>query len=415
MSNRPGVIHFVLLFTTALFLQSAVAQKNYAFIDGQWFDGQTFRPKTLYSVDGILTSTKPARTDSVIDLSGKFIVPPFGEAHNHNIDGFKNVDDRIRTYLADGVFYIKNPNSIPRYTARLAGKINIPLSVDVIFSNGGLTASGGHPLELVQRNLRLGIFTEEDAEGGMYYIIDSLADLNRKWGKIKAGKPDFIKTYLLYSEEFSKRVNDTAYFGWKGLDPAILREIVNAAHRESLRVSAHIESAADFHNALLAGVDEINHMPGFRVDSTLDFSRYEISDEDAREAGRKGVVVVTTLADVSTSNPTYKEKLDRLHRRNLNLLKSNHVRLAVGSDSYRQTSVPEAMYLSGLNVFSNAELLKIWCENTPRAIFPKRRIGRLLDGYEASFLVLGADPIKDFQAVKSIEMRVKQGEILRNQ
>jgi len=91
------------------------------------------------------------------------------------------------------------------------------------------------------------------------------------------------------------------------------------------------------------------------------------------------------------------------------MLKKHGVRVIVGSDSYRSTSVPEAMYLASLGVYSNAELLKMWSEETPRAIFPNRRIGRLVPGYEASFLVLDRDPLADFANVKSIRLRVKQG------
>ncbi len=43
------------------------------------------------------------------------------------------------------------------------------------------------------------------------------------------------------------------------------------------------------------------------------------------------------------------------------------------------------------------------------AIFPDRKIGRLADGYEASFLVLDADPLADFSAIEKIRLRVKQG------
>jgi imidazolonepropionase-like amidohydrolase len=56
--------------------------------------------------------------------------------------------------------------------------------------------------------------------------------------------------------------------------------------------------------------------------------------------------------------------------------------------------------------------LKIWCENTPATIFPKRRIGYLKEGYEASFLVLAGNPLEDFNHTGKIEMRVKQGKIL---
>ena len=51
----------------------------------------------------------------------------------------------------------------------------------------------------------------------------------------------------------------------------------------------------------------------------------------------------------------------------------------------------------------------MWCEATPAAIFPGRKIGRFVEGYEASFLVLGGDPIDDFTQVQAIRRRVKQG------
>jgi hypothetical protein len=275
----------------------------------------------------------------------------------------------------------------------LRGKINTPTSVDVVFANGGLTASGGHPLGLVRRNIGFGIFSEEDAEGGMYYLIDSRADLEQKWPGILAKKPDFIKTFLLYSEEFEARRDDTTYFAWKGLDPELLSEIVILAHKEGLRVSTHVETAADFHNAVVAGVDEINHLPGFRADSTQPMSRYEISPDDAREAESRSITVVTTIAGDGTHRA---EKVNRLHKRNLTVLKENGVQIAIGSDEYRQTAVQEALYLSSLGVFDNTELLRMWCENSAISIFPDRKVGFLREGHEASFLVLNCNPLLDF-------------------
>ncbi len=60
--------------------------KTYEFINGQWFDGQDFRSKKFYSVGGILTAKKRGKIDFVIDLAGKYAIPPFGEAHNHNVE-----------------------------------------------------------------------------------------------------------------------------------------------------------------------------------------------------------------------------------------------------------------------------------------------------------------------------------------
>jgi imidazolonepropionase-like amidohydrolase len=85
------------------------------------------------------------------------------------------------------------------------------------------------------------------------------------------------------------------------------------------------------------------------------------------------------------------------------------VRIAIGGDSFRQTSQPEALSLKRLGVFDNLTLLKMWCENTAWTIFPKRRIGYLREGFEASLLALAGNPLADFNNVQKIQLRVKQG------
>jgi hypothetical protein len=395
--------------------------KTYEFINGDWFDGQNFENKRFYSDKGVLTARKPVRVDSVVDLTDKYVIPPFGEAHNHNVENLERIDELVRKYLQHGIFYVKNPNSLPNARTSLLGRINIPTSIDAVFANGGLTASGGHPLGVVRRNLERGANPEEWAEGGFYFIIDNLTDLNRKWERVLLGKPDFIKTYLQYSEEYGKRKEDKAYFDWRGLDPALLPEIVRRAHQASLRVSAHVETATDFHNALVAGVDEINHMPGFRPEkgdwTKYESSRFKIAGRDAQLAARNRVVVVTTLVSAidhalqKKEGEPFNEMRDLLVH-NLQLLRRHRVQIAIGSDSYRQTSLVEALNLQKLGTFDNRTLLKMWCETTAKAIFPKRKIGLLKNGYEASFLVLNDNPLQDFANVQKIDKRFKQGEFL---
>ena len=427
---RTLILILVLLapscLTHAQVADVATGSKNYEFAHGRWFDGQKFVAKKFYTVSGKLTSRRPSRVDSVIDLSGKYVVPPFGEAHNHNLAQSSRLESFIRNYLEGGIFYVKNPNSLPRATTPLIGKVNIPASVDVVFSGGGLTASGGHPIVLVERNMQRGAWTRADGEGAFYFVIDNQADLDRKWKSIIGGRPDFIKTYLMYSEEYERRKNDDAYFDWRGLDPKILPEIVRRAHQAGLRVSTHVESATDFHNALIAGVDEINHLPGFRPEKNdptnyQNLSRYEIAEADARLAGKRRTVVVTTISEVlemidkigeSGPQASLAKAVRNVLSRNLQLLANHGVPIAIGSDRYSLSSLPEAMGLHGLKIFDNLTLLKMWSEVTPRAIFPDRKIGKLHDGYEASFLVLAGNPIIDFNNVKKIEMRIKQGEVI---
>jgi hypothetical protein len=381
-------------------------------INGQWFDGTTFHHRHFYSVDGKLTSKRPPRIDEVIDLKNGYVVPPFGDAHNHYIAGPHDIRKILDQYLEDGIFYAKNPASIHRDTEQIRDLINRPDSVDVIFANAGLTASGGHPVKLYDAIL---IKVKKPGANGTfdslaYYTIDNLEDLERKWPLIVADHPDFIKTHLLYSEEFTKRRDDPSYYGNKGLDPKLLPLIVAKAHAAGLRVACHIETAADFRNALAAGVDEIAHLPGYYVDPVHP-DWFPISQQDAQLAARNGVDVVTTtyVATDEIKKPDELEKARAVQIHNLRLLHDAGVKLAVGPDLYGVTSLAEAMNLYELKVFDNLTLLKMWSETTPGVIFPTRKIGRLYEGYEASFLVLEGNPVENFLNVRNIRMRFKQG------
>jgi len=65
-----------------------------------------------------------------------------------------------------------------------------------------------------------------------------------------------------------------------------------------------------------------------------------------------------------------------------------------------------------LRALDNRTLLEMWCDTTAQTIFPKRKIGKLQEGYEANFLALEGDPLKDFSNVTRIKVRVKQGRVL---
>jgi hypothetical protein len=394
---------------------SRPAKGTSEFTNGRWFDGQKFQQRVFYSVDGILTSKRPQTVDEVIDLKNGYVVPPFGDAHNHYIAGPHDINRILDQYLRDGILYAKNPASIHRDTEQIKTIINKPDSVDVIFANAGITASGGHPVKLYDKIL---VKVKTPGPNGTfenlaYYIIDNKEDLERKWALIMADRPDFIKTHLLYSEEFEKRRDDPAYYGLKGLDPKLLPLIVAKAHADGLRVACHIETATDFRNALTAGIDEVAHLPGYYVDPAhLDW--FPITEADAALAARKGVDVVTTTyvtAD-EVKSPDELKKAQAIQIHNLRLLHNAGVKLAIGPDVYGVTSLAEALNLYQLKLFDNLTLLKMWSEATPEVIFPKRKIGHLQQGYEASFLVLDGNPVEDFANVKNIRLRFKQGYLI---
>jgi len=396
--------------------EGATVHPVYEFRNGRWFDGNGFVEQTFFTQDGSLVIHRPARVDSVIDLDGRWVVPPYGEAHNHNVETPDGLPDLIRRYLASGVYYVKNPNVLPRSVLVIRGAVNLPSSIDASFALGGFTGPGGHPTLVYRRNVGRGIWSEADGEGAFFYELADEHDLDLKWAGFLAHRPDFVKAYLLYSEEISTRVRDPSYVGWRGLDPPLLTALTERSHAAGLRVSAHVETAQDFRHALDSGVDEITHLPGFRGNEDNQFpnpEQFQLTEQDARRAAANGVVVVTTLGEFDAfGDAETVARARETFRANLSLLKAQGVRLALGSDSYGSVGVDQAMQLSELGVFSNLELLKLWVEETPRTIFPFRRIGRLAPGYEASFLVLEGNPLEDFSQTQAIRIGVKNGVLL---
>jgi imidazolonepropionase-like amidohydrolase len=166
-----------------------------------------------------------------------------------------------------------------------------------------------------------------------------------------------------------------------------------------------------------AGVDQIAHLPGFRGDERTTVpvpSRYEIRAEDARTAAGRRIIVASTAAALvahaqRAGDPDLAGRVQRLLERNLRTLRDAGVLIAVGSDEYDDISTAEVAYLASTRLFTPNELLRMWAETTPRAIFPERRIGRLLPGYEASFVVLDENPLTHFDNIFRVRSAMKQG------
>ena len=400
------------------FNKTAYAKKNFnsntiKLIDGYWFNGETFDKKTVWIKNGLINfKIIGEEIDTIIDLSGKYVIPPFAEAHNHNLESDYKLDDRIDSYLENGIYYVKLLSSIKKRIHPLMQYYNKPDGVDISMAHAPLTATGGHPIELRKRFLESGYFdglfnSLEEIEYHGYVVIDDLADLNEKWDEILSHSPNFMKINLLYSEEYAGRKNDTAFFGKKGLNPDLVPAIVEKAHTSGLKVSAHVATSHDFHVAVSANVDEIAHLPEIH-------NGKPIVIEDAVLAKKNDITVVTTISLVKKNKEkdNYEELMKNIVS-NLRLLKKTGVKLAIGSDMYNDNSSNEFSFLHELNIFSNLELLKMWTENSIGTTFPNRKIGKLEEDYEGSFLVLGKNPLSDISNVHNeIVLRVKQGVIL---
>ncbi|MGZ5444724.1 MAG: amidohydrolase family protein [Thermoanaerobaculia bacterium] len=388
-TRKSTVVNLALLLLAALPL---FAHGVTRYDNGRWFDGETFVQRTMWSVEGVFREKWDAEAEAIVDLRSAYVIPPLADAHHHAFSDGRDPAGAIQTFLSQGIFYVKNPNNLPSLTASIRPKVNQAESVDVVYSNGGLTSSGGHPAPLYARIAPQLQRDEASLNGDAYHVVDRAEDLEKVWPALRASKPDFVKVYLERSEFHGERR------GRRGLDPALLPLIVKRAQGDSLRVSAHIATRADFLAAVHAGVDEINHLPLERLEKA-----------DAALAARKGTWVVTTTISHRPTDGI--QDLDAIHLHNIRLLREAGVKIAIGTDDGR-TAVAEAENLLRIGAFDRASLLRTWTIATPATIFPRRKLGQLADGYEASFLALPANPLEDFAAIRNITLRVKQGHAL---
>lgn len=376
-----------------------------------WWTPEGFKPGDRYVRGGVFV--RPAARARVVDLNGAFVTPPFGEAHNHNIDTPQTAKAVSDQYLANGVFYVKNPNSRAAYTGETRALLNRQDTVDAKFSMGGLTGEGGHPIRLYGFLSR---FTGKEQpgeafEGDAFHTVRTAADIEPALARLQNQGAEFVKTYLLHSEQHEQRQADKGQYGQRGLDPKLYPAIVKAAHRRGLKVSVHIETAADFRLAVASGADEINHLPGYMWEPGENGDAYRLTAQDARDAARAGVVVVsTTVITNGLSLPrARKAEIKAVQTANLRLLRAAGARLAIGSDNYMQTSRSEIDNLVAMKVFDTSTLLRLWIETPKVSIFPGRRLSCLEVGCEADFLVLGSDPMNDLAATKAIAAAWKDG------
>ncbi len=399
------------------------APRRWEFDNGRWYDGHGFHRKTWYSVDGRLTHIRPQQIDQTVDLKGEYVVPPLADAHCHHFDGAYNAP-LISRYLQDGVFYAQSMGNWIQGRDAILPLLNRPDSVDVTFANAGLTSTLGHPFLIYEllanptanpttpaENLERVRYSRK-GEGKVYFFVDNRAMLDAIWPQYLASKPDLVKIFLLDSANY-ERHRAEAVPGQSGLSPQMAAEIVSRAHAAGLRVYAHIETAYDFHVAVAAGVDGLAHMAGYAM-GQRDGKEFLIAESDAKELGARNGVVQPTASLASGYVEGDREALARvqeIQRRNLRLLRRCGVRIAIGSDHYGEGPWREAEYLQATGLLAPRDLLRSWVQTTPETIFPKRKIGRFAEGYEASFLVVRSDPSRDIRSLHHITLRFKQGRL----
>jgi hypothetical protein len=418
MPNNVIGFRPLLSLLSLLFFSPSLLGATFEIKGAYWFNGTGFDKAHWYvNTQGQLSEQPPQQIDYVIEAEGKYVVPPFADAHNHNLQNLWGVQNFAPAQARAGVYYLAQ---LCDFGKDLRELFHGPDTLDVLYASDCISASDGHPLGYFltdyqdKREVPEEVLTKARAE---YLAVDNLKQLDDVWQKVLLNKPNFIKVILVASEKYQARHGQLDYLGINGIDPELVPAIVERAHGAGLPVLAHVDTAHDVRVAVAAGVDVLAHLPGYRIARNEGFKKedYIIDDQVISQAARAGVKLIATasVADRNGKLPAAElAEIQEIQKLNLSRMQAAGIPLLMGSDHVFGTVLSEIQYLDALGISSRSALLKSLSMDTPQWLFPDRRLGRFGEGAEASFLILDGDPLENLQALETISLGVKQGNLM---
>ncbi|HST91605.1 MAG TPA: hypothetical protein VLJ13_05340 [Brevundimonas sp.] len=380
---------------------------------GRVWTGGGFEARTLVVENGRFVDPATARSAALrIPLAGGFVTPAYANAHAHVT---QPTAESSAGFTDAGVFYVWNPNTVV-VSRRSREFFEEPGRIRLKVAQGGITEPGGHPEKLYVDLLGPSVYGGRPREwfiGNAFHYGRTEAEIEQALLTLKRQGADFVKIYLLNSENYAALKDDPVAYGEKGLNPANVPFLVRRAHAIGLPVLAHLETAHDLSVATAAGVDYAAHLPAYGVVDADRAASARISPELAAEVARSGMRVIPTYALGSGGDrpePNLSDEARRtieIQTANLAALRGAGVELLTGTDGFNQIFT-EAEHLVNANGLSAGEVATIVFSSGP-AMFPERRIGCFDAGCEADFLVLGGDPTRDIRALRDITRRVLAG------
>lgn len=393
------------------------AYANTTVISGaQVWNGKHFEVRTLAVRDGrFVRVPRNKATVEKLDLSGRYIVPAYANAHCHVTSADRTSSDG---FLRAGVFYVWNPNSIVLSTKDKAF-FGTATTYSLKIAQGGITEPRGHPEPLYTDILAKYVYKGREKEwfiGNAFHYGRTPEEIVTVLDKLKSQGADFVKAYLLHSEDYEMRKDDPKFEGARGLNPANMPFLVAGARRRGMKVAVHVETAADLVTAAQSGAAVAAHLPAYGGSGT---EAMKLSAEQARIVANSGIRLTPTyglaagLVDEKASLAEQKATADANAKRqleNMVLLKNSRAAFIMGTDGLGPV-FDEAERWVAIGGMTDPEAARVVFE-TGAWLFPERRIGCFQPGCEADFLVLSSDPTLDIRNLRAIEQRYKAGKVL---
>lgn len=433
----------VSLFLVAFFIPAVFAQGtdgtapfvlyNATLIDGT---GTEPRPNVTVVIEDDLISKVTEGTDyeapsdaEVMDLSNRFLLPGFIDAHVH-LSNNPDPEAELRTLLGAGVTTVRDMGGDARTLAVLArdAKIGAIRSPDIYYS--AVVFGSSFLQDPRTRRAAQGV---EPGTAPWSRVVTPESDLEQVVAEAKGTGATGLKLY-------------------SAIEPKLVREIVREGHRQGLKVWSHATIfPSKPSDAAAAGVDVISHSGGLYAEARPDVpSNYTkgitkwmpkqdfaavdpsapVYDELFAIMNREGTLLEPTLAIFRQERSG---EAPEAHKRHLAEAASRidfaafgewacaatraaheaGVTIVAGTDSVPRRSIPisaemEALIECGL---SPLEAIRAATLNGARAIGIEATHGSVEVGKTADLVILATDPLEDIGNAREVVSIVKSGRL----
>jgi imidazolonepropionase-like amidohydrolase len=407
---------------------------------GKLFDSESATFKTGLDIlikNGRIEDVKPDRDitkaerekDSIVDLSSKTVLPGLIDVHTHLLykeDLLPNVDfsslslekritregdayraiygaARAKGYLEAGITSVQdlgNSGKFADIALRNAIIEHLVPGPRMSCAGQGLASEGGQLPGLIRQHMN--IVNDE------YRIVSGADD------GIQAVRENITQGANVIKIYSNNTPNRTA------LSVEETRAIVKEAHRYNVRVTAHATDNQAVYNAVIAGVDGIEHA-------------YEVADSTLNLMAKKHVIMVPTDIDKVTvkqyfklSSPDMKDaeeqgaQLRQELKERLQRAIKHGVTIAYGSDDYLDLKMPYGEPSKRALVAYNeegvpiAQVLQFATLNSAKQMNRSTSLGILKKGYLADLIAVDNSIETNINSILNVSFVMKGGVIYLN-
>jgi hypothetical protein len=395
------------------------------------FDGHNMRTNTsIQVVNGKVTQIGPRGSFTsgdakVIDLGDATILPGFIELHAHL--SFQRVP--ADTVLKHGITTIRD----------VGGPVHKPYggngALRVLTSGPIITAPGGYPIPLTgEKNIATPVSTEKEARETVRHLIDAGAvvikialepggEPGAPWSgghvhghhhdapaaahghayhslpnhEPPSHEPTSDKP-AKHAHSFHPHPNTGFNTAWPLLPESIVKAIVDEAHANKRKVTAHVAEAKGAEIAINAGVDEWAHVPCDIIPELL-----------LKKAVSQGVKIVTTL-DTLSKCPGVAHNARGWREQGGELLYGAEI---AHPDIPRGIDAQELMFMMQMGNMETLEVLRAATSKAGEHLgLPL--LGTLQPGAPADLIAVRNDPTHNLKNLEYPDLVISGGEIVLN-